>query len=845
MKIYTHAKDYLLELAHDNKTRGWMKELIIRIVNSNGKLTDNDIDAIFQLLINNSACLSVIPSIPSETSEVIRLVKLVHHRGVNALAPEQVITFSNDITLLYGPNGSGKSSYFRVLNEIVGGSHQSEVRSNIYNEGVMPIDVELNYTLSGVNHTIQWDGSQRSIEPLNLVSVFDTSYTNSFLEKRSADAAIVAPYGLHLFSVLTDTMDKLKGKLSAKIVDLTNSLPNIDVTYLLDDTSRVVTQRYFIAKQKTYITSRYEITDENRAKLEELTNNLKELEATNYEDKVKIVKSEESSVESLLNYLKDLHIFFSEILVKSADLLSKLAEARKENNLTKGKIEILNEIDSTDSEEWKKFILAGEDYSSVCAVEEDVCPYCRQPLVNKAKDLIKAYKVFLSDKSETQLKNLLVAKESMLQALLSKNVDFIISEQLKSLLMGKCSSKFVEDINAFLTGVNQLKAQIREAIIQEDKKALMTSIELQPLILVVAELVEQYNVEIRVLRELQTQKDSQIAELKLNIQPLKENLAIHEQRGLFEDWFAKVNLIQEYDNMQSGLSTRSISLLAKTASQTLVTENLKQKFEEELKLLGLNKLQVFLSDVGASRGQSYMRIQLKENITAKEILSEGEQKGVALALFIAERRMQKSKNPIILDDPVNSLDHYIIASLVERLAHLGNQIIIFSHNLLLQTSLSNLKSLHLCGVNQLSSCRKTGRHLFEYRVQSQGRDYKGVILELKQDNVANNLMWAKRKLDTVPFSEYGNVASILRHTIELLIDEKIFNNQVPLKYHGKKNNIQWEQLKSLNPDSSLIDTLSKFYSRLSGGDLHLGVENQENPIEYDELNDMYNVLSAL
>lgn len=213
-------------------------------------------------------------------------------------------------------------------------------------------------------------------------------------------------------------------------------------------------------------------------------------------------------------------------------------------------------------------------------------------------------------------------------------------------------------------------------------------------------------------------------------------------------------------------------------------------------------------------------------------------------MFIAERRMQLSKNPIILDDPVNSLDHFITAKLVERLSNLGNQIIIFSHNLLLQTSLANLRDLHECGANQKSSCRKTTKHLYMYSVQSYGRDKKGIVAEMKQDNVVNNLAHAKRLLNTTPFNGLM-IGSILRHTIELIIDERIFRNQIPVKFHGRKNAIQWEQLKTLNPDIAAIDKLNELFSRLSGGDLHSGVEQSYNPIDHDELEEIYNELATM
>lgn len=223
---------------------------------------------------------------------------------------------------------------------------------------------------------------------------------------------------------------------------------------------------------------------------------------------------------------------------------------------------------------------------------------------------------------------------------------------------------------------------------------------------------------------------------------------------------------------------------------------------------------------------------------------------MALALFIAERRMQLSNNPIILDDPVNSLDNVITAKFVDRLCTLGCQIIIFSHNLLLLSALENLKGAHSCGVNQRSSCNKSSLHVYMYNVYSYGRDRKGVLMEKSQDNVKNTLNSASRLLNNCMQSANPNndciaIAGQLRHTIELMIDEKVFVNQVPVKFHGRKNSIQWDKLKCLNPDKALIDTLNTLYNRLSGGDLHSGIEHSENPIEYEELLDIFNSLNEL
>lgn len=59
---YTHSKDYLIELASNPQTHGWLKDLIIKIVNNNGGISDAELaDSVIQLK-TNAASVLVIPS---------------------------------------------------------------------------------------------------------------------------------------------------------------------------------------------------------------------------------------------------------------------------------------------------------------------------------------------------------------------------------------------------------------------------------------------------------------------------------------------------------------------------------------------------------------------------------------------------------------------------------------------------------------------------------------------------------------------------------------------------------------------------------------------------------------
>lgn len=504
----------------------------------------------------------------------------------------------------------------------------------------------------------------------------------------------------------------------------------------------------------------------------------------------------------------------------------------------------MSEIGNTNSEEWNSFIQSGNVYTEKSGINQNVCPYCRQPITQEATTIIAAYKAYLSDKSQSELSTLLTKKAAILKRIESIQ-DFVIIEPFGLLLTNRNDDFELKTIK-ILDQLKSWRSSLKDSLEQEKIPNSQSDEESKQLIDNLKDIETGYTEIITTLKENIQQKEKNISALTVEMKPLKENKSISEQKELFKEWFLKIDSIEELKRCQNELSTRNISTIAKSASQTLVTDNLKTKFQDELNALGLEKLRVEIKDAGASRGQSYSELTLANTNSVSEILSEGEQKGVALALFIAERRMQLSKNPIILDDPVNSLDNVIIAKLVERLCTLGNQIIIFSHSLLLLTSLQNLKGIHTCGVNQRSSCKSTGLHVYMYNVFSRGRDNKGVIVEMKQDNAKNGLTSAKRLLDNSS-SEINclSIAGILRHTIELMIDEKVFVNQIPVKFHGRKNSIAWDKLKELNPDKTLIDTLNQLYNRLSGGDLHSGIEHSENPIDYDELQEIYNTLVGL
>jgi hypothetical protein len=68
---------------------------------------------------------------------------------------------------------------------------------------------------------------------------------------------------------------------------------------------------------------------------------------------------------------------------------------------------------------------------------------------------------------------------------------------------------------------------------------------------------------------------------------------------------------------------------------------------------------------------------------AKDILSEGEQRAIAVGAFLAELSLATHSAAIVFDDPVSSLDHKRRGRVAQRLAveSLTRQVIVFTHDI--------------------------------------------------------------------------------------------------------------------------------------------------------------------
>jgi len=78
-----------------------------------------------------------------------------------------------------------------------------------------------------------------------------------------------------------------------------------------------------------------------------------------------------------------------------------------------------------------------------------------------------------------------------------------------------------------------------------------------------------------------------------------------------------------------------------------------------------------------------LKLELPQSRSPSDILSEGEQRAVAIGSFLAEVGLSGGKGGIVFDDPVSSLDHRRRERLAKRLAleAAQRQVIVFTHDI--------------------------------------------------------------------------------------------------------------------------------------------------------------------
>lgn len=376
------------------------------------------------------------------------------------------------------------------------------------------------------------------------------------------------------------------------------------------------------------------------------------------------------------------------------------------------------------------------------------------------------------------------------------------------------------------------------------------NIEIENLTTELKNIETEFNESLKSLKSSDGERQKVIEKINKIILNLEDKKIISKKKDVIKKYFKDKEVMGTMDYVAGTINTTPLSVLCGQATDDLVTEDFRNNFTKELKELEKEHLPVEIPKGSVRKGKNKTRKQIKGH-ELKAILSEGEQKAVALALFLAEISKDTSFSPLILDDPVNSLDHQVIDVLAKKLIQISSerQTIIFTHNKLFYDSLvywtSNLKNEqdqkthHLCK-NYNGGCNTNSLHVYSFKIERRSLSETGKIISKSQEN--SKFYLEKIEKDLQGDYTVSSVASDLKSAIEYYIDEKILYNQRLIKDYGKRQCIKWDQLKKLNPDEAIIDKLKEYWDLLSSRGSHLSANSMEDPITFEKFTEIIEFL---
>lgn len=686
----TSATQLLVDWA--NSQDGWVRRAVALVLTTRASVEPEGLDQLYvQYLAEKGLSdgeADVVPAIQlmdatSEDGSVLKLVSLEGVEGVNALASDQSIAFNEGITVVFGENGAGKTGYTRILKRIAKARSAELIIRDVHNGSSDDTPTaEIAWSLDDVAGSAKWS-NEAGLTPLDRMDVFDSPSVLMHLDSDLSYA--YTPADLALFQYVTDAIGRVS-ELAAKDVQARKPTKNTFLqvfergssVYPLIETLSSATD---IEKLRTLST----LSDQETAELAALPDAVAALQGDNMQAQLAVASNR--------------HVVNSQILALATALaemdrskynqaLEDLKTAEEGQRALKANISEHHAIPGADSEEWHALITAGDEYRKHLELEEypsegDSCLYCRQVLSPEALELIEVYKNLANNAGQ-----LAIGQSNRILQELSSD---ILACDIDRLERDIAAMGALPEDDDHMVAAEKLIEATKSLFVELGAKRTLASNPVAPLLSPASkeakariDASEKLMVELKLRSADRVTKlgESQIKLLNLKARAqLKDNFP--DIQGYVEDakWAESLRIAAaRISSTQAALTS-----VAKQASTFLLNNNFDARFQEECLKLRAPVVQLdFPGRKGATR-----RVKTVTSHKPSAILSEGEQKVIAMADFLAESSLRYASSPVIFDDPVNSLDYRRIAEVSSRIASLAEdrQVIVFTHNIWFATEL--------------------------------------------------------------------------------------------------------------------------------------------------------------
>lgn len=681
-----NPRDLLIEWA--NSAPEWARYIVRNAIKNKKPLDDESIITAYKLFLQeNKLAERTLPAEdPLDTSDAgtetiapLTITSLSDVTGVNALGTGNVIEPDPHLTILFGENGTGKTGYSRIFKALAESrTADKEILGNIAFPQSETMSAIIKYRLDDGNEQChKWRG-EKGVPPFTRMSIFDSRAVKLHVDD-NLDYTYI-PAALALFDHVMDGIKAVQDAAKKEAEDPSAALDDILSRF---DRNASVYQHIASLSATTdleHLKSMAAIDPEVNTRIEAQRTKVAEIESNTIRLKIRELQRAERALGQVCEAVRTIEDFDADTYEQERQKLKQL-----EDDYRLFRVALFKEADlpMEPDDTWMSFIKTAEEYrqhlDAYSVYDAERCLYCRQPLQDVARTLVEKYAKLLEDKITTDIND----SKARLRELVERVTSIQLSDDAKALVREYADSdeaptyyaKLGQVINAFDTTTKSLSA-----FEQLPPPSVINTVTVDG-----AELRTELMNLIRQRKQIQDQDTNRAETLQDEKRRLCNLLAAAElgkSWAKIEELVNKAQRVARLDDCSKQFTRliRKLTEYSKRANEQLVNNNFDTLFSEECKALRAPEVKV--NHIGR-QGRAQRNRMLANKYKPSAVFSEGEQKVLAMADFIAEVRLSGVTAPVIFDDPVSSLDHRRISEVAERVAALSEtvQVIVFTHDI--------------------------------------------------------------------------------------------------------------------------------------------------------------------
>jgi energy-coupling factor transporter ATP-binding protein EcfA2 len=599
---------------------------------------------------------------------------------VNALAPGQTLKFAQvGLTAIYGDNGSGKSGYTRVLKTVCRARGAAPtIHPNIFDDtSVGTPRAEIGYTVGNQQLTHDWKDRIPGPDALAGISIFDTVCASVYVEGKT-DVAF-RPLGLDLFPKLARVADQVKAAINGEIARLGSGRAFRE--FQEGTTVGKLVGNLGKRDAPTSVERLAQLSEAEAKRLSELGVLITDLNASDPKRRAAEHRLQARRFRALLQHVQRIEGHLSTESAEALQTAREAAAAAAEVSLlASGEAFATEPVHGVGTNPWKELWECARRYSQEEAypdlsfpvtAEGASCVLCHQPITPGTGARLRRFEEYVRLDAQKTAGDLTAVYDATYAPIQELSVKREEDENVLAELLARDEATGTL-IASYLAHMQSRLDALRTACASGGWEGVTPPAE-SPCsqLLTVIKALEQTVTALEQAGEVEGSQAlrAEYAELldRDKLRKLKDEVLTEIARQ------QRIAVLRSClkDTDTTGITTKSTEL-----TKSVVTAELRGRFDQELRDLDLRRLSVSVGAEHGAKGVMFHKVCFDDAKTSgwgvQEVLSEGEHRCIALAAFLAELSLQTDSSTVVFDDPVSSLDHtrreYVAQRLVREAA---------------------------------------------------------------------------------------------------------------------------------------------------------------------------------